>query len=126
MQVGKTNPDLPYKYYLEGGRGGAAVERYAIIMVLLHSKKKDRTECGNYRDISLVAHAGKVLLKIVARRRSVRAREDPAGGTEWFPTEPFYHRYGVCDSSATGIGGKESNSVGVCFIDLTKAHDSLD
>ena len=30
-------------------------------------KKKDRTECGNYRGISLVAHAGKILLKIIAR-----------------------------------------------------------
>ena len=37
----------------------------AIIMVL--HKKKDRTECGNYRDISMVAHAGKILLKIIAR-----------------------------------------------------------
>ena len=34
---------------------------------VLH-KKKDRTECGNYRGLSLVAHAGKVLLKIVANR----------------------------------------------------------
>ena len=32
---------------------------------VLH-KKKDRTECSNYKDLSLVAHAGKVLLKIVA------------------------------------------------------------
>ena len=35
----------------------------AMIMVL--QKKKDRTECGNYRGISLVAHAGKILLKIM-------------------------------------------------------------
>ena len=34
---------------------------------VLH-KKKDKTECGNYRGISLVAHAGKVLLKVVATR----------------------------------------------------------
>ena len=34
------------------------------------SQKKDRTECGNYRGISLVAHAGKILLKIIARRLS--------------------------------------------------------
>ena len=34
---------------------------------ILH-KKKDRTECSNYRGLSLVAHAGKVLLKIVANR----------------------------------------------------------
>ena len=32
--------------------------------------KKDRTECGNYREIPPVAHAGKFLLKIVATRLS--------------------------------------------------------
>ena len=51
-------------------RGGEVPQqwKYAIIMVL--HKKKDRTECGNYRGISLVAHAGKILLKIIARRLS--------------------------------------------------------
>ena len=34
---------------------------------VLH-KKKNRTKCSNYRGLSLVAHAGKVLLKIVANR----------------------------------------------------------
>ena len=38
----------------------------AVIKVLY--KKGDKTECGNYRGISLVSHAGKVLLKVVARR----------------------------------------------------------
>ena len=38
----------------------------AIIMVL--HKSEDRTECGNYRGISLVAYAGKILLKIIVRR----------------------------------------------------------
>ena len=42
--------------------------RDAVIKVL--HKKNDRTEYGNYRGISLVAHAGKVLLKIVATRLS--------------------------------------------------------
>ena len=32
---------------------------------VLH-KKKDRSECGNYRGISLVAHDGKVFLKVIA------------------------------------------------------------
>lgn len=36
---------------------------------MLH-KKKDRTEYGNYKGISLVAHTGKILPKIVARRFS--------------------------------------------------------
>ena len=55
----------------------------------------------------------------------LRARGDPAGGVEWFPTEPFYHRYDVSDSSATGVGAEETNSI-VCFMDLTKAYDSVD
>ena len=38
----------------------------ATIKVL--SKKKDRTECENYGELSLVAHAGKVVLKVVANR----------------------------------------------------------
>ena len=51
-------------------RGGEVPQQWkdAIIMVL--HKKKDRTECGNCRGISLVAHAGKILLKIIARRLS--------------------------------------------------------
>ena len=44
--------------WMGGGDVTAAVERY---------HKKDRTGCGNYRGISLVAHAGKVLLKIIDR-----------------------------------------------------------
>ena len=36
---------------------------------VLH-KKKDPTDCNNCRGISLVSHAGKVLLKIVAARLS--------------------------------------------------------
>ena len=39
--------------------------KYAIIIV--PHKKKDWTECGIYRGISLVAYAGKILLKIIAR-----------------------------------------------------------
>ena len=33
-------------------------------------RKKDRTKSGNSRGISLVAHAGKILLKIITRRLS--------------------------------------------------------
>ena len=42
--------------------------KYAVITVL--HKKGDKTECGDYRGISLVSHVGKVLLKVVARRLS--------------------------------------------------------
>ena len=47
--------------------GGEVPQQWkdAIIMVL--HKKKDRTECGNYRGISLAARAGNILLEIIAR-----------------------------------------------------------
>ena len=59
-----------YMVYVRIWRGGEVPQQWkdAIIMVL--HKEKDRTECGNYRGISLVAHAGKILLKIIARRLS--------------------------------------------------------
>ena len=82
-------------------RGGEVPQqsKYALIMVL--HKKKGQTECGNYRGISLVAHAGKILLKIIARRFSEYCE---GVGILPDPTEPFYHRNDVCDLSATGIG----------------------
>ena len=60
-----------YHRRLYSKKGGAPQQqwKYAIIMMVLY-KKKDRTECGNYRGISLIAHAGKVMLKIIARRLS--------------------------------------------------------
>ena len=45
-------------------------QRWRDAMIKVLPKKMDRTECGNYRGISLVAHAGKVLLKIVSTRLS--------------------------------------------------------
>ena len=48
-------------------------------------------------------------------QRVLRARGDPAGGAEWFPTEPFYHRYDVCDSLVTGAGAEETNST-LCML----------
>ena len=87
----------------------------AIIMVL--HEKKDRIECGNYRGISLVAHAGKIPLEIIARRLSEYCERVGILPEEQssFPAEPFYHRDDVCDSSVTGAGAEETNSA-VCML----------
>ena len=50
--------------------GGEVPQQWRDVIIMVLHKKKDRTECGNYRGISLVAHAGKILLKIIARRLS--------------------------------------------------------
>ena len=57
--------DIVLGIWMRGGGGDAAgVER--CHHHVLH-KKKDRTECGKYRGISLVAHASKILLMFIAR-----------------------------------------------------------
>ena len=91
-------------------------------------KKKDQTECGNYRDISLVAHAGKILLKTIARRLS-----------------EYRERVGILPEEQSGFRPNRSTAdvmLVICrlqelarkkkippyvgFIDLTKAYDSVD
>ena len=95
--------------------------------MVLH-KKKDRTECGNYKGISPVAHAGKILLNITARRLS-----------------EYCQRVGILPEEQSGfrpnrsttdmmfvilrlqeLARKKRNPLYVCFIDLTKAYDSVD
>ena len=65
-------------------RGSKVLQQKYFIISVLH-KNKDRRECGNYRGISLVAHPGKRLLKIIANRISEYCKrvgilpEEPSG-----------------------------------------------
>ena len=52
-----------------GGGGGVPQQWKDATIKVLH-KKNGRPECGNCRGISLVAHDGKVLLKVIADRLS--------------------------------------------------------
>ena len=91
-------------------------------------KKENPLECGNYRGISLGAHAGIVLLKIVATRLS-----------------PYCEREGILPEEQSGfrprrstldmlfvvqrlheLARKKGTAVFACFIDLTKAYDSVE
>ena len=97
------------------------------MLVVLH-KKKDRTECGNYRDISLVAHAGKVLLNIVATRLSAycEARnllpEEQCGFRLHRPTMDMMFAI----LRLPELGRKARAPLFLCFVDLQKAYDSVD
>ena len=99
-------------------RGGQVPQqqwKYAIIMVL--HKKKERTECGNYRGISLVAHAGRILLKIIARHLSGYCEHVGILPEEYSGFRPnrSTKRYDVCDSSVAGAGAEEMNST-LCML----------
>ena len=98
----------------------------AIIMVL--HKREDRAESGNYRGISLVAHAGKVLLKITARRLSEYCErvgilpEEQSGSRPNRSTTDMM--FVICRLQE--LTRKKRIPLYVCFIDLTKAFDSVD
>ena len=47
-------------------RGGGAPQQWKDATIKVLHKKNDRTECDIHRGISLVANAGKVLLKVIA------------------------------------------------------------
>ena len=48
-------------------RGGKVPKQWKDAIIIVLHKKKYRTECGKYRGILLLAHAGKILLKIITR-----------------------------------------------------------
>ena len=95
--------------------------------MVLH-KKKDRTECANYRGISLVAHAGKVLLKIIARRLSEyceRVGILPEEQSGFRPNRSTTDMMFVI-RRLQQLARKKRIPMYICFIDLTKAYNSVD
>ena len=102
-------------------------QRKDTITMVLH-KKKDRTEWGNYKGISLVAHAGKVLLKIIARRLSEyceRVGILPEEQSDFRPNRFTTYMMFVIHRLQE-LARKKRIPLYVCFIDLTKAYKSVD
>ena len=98
--------------------------RDAVIKVL----HKDRTECGNYRGISLVAHTGKILLKIIATRLSAYCE-----ARNLLPEEQWGFRPHLSTTDMMFVvqrlqelRRKARVPLFMCFIDLQKAYDSVD
>ena len=102
------------------------MERCHYLMVL--HKKKDRTECGSYRGISQVAHAGKTLLKMIARRLSEYCEcvgilpEEQSG---FRPNRSTIDMMFVI-RRLQELAQKKRITLYVCFIDFTKAYGSVD
>ena len=109
-------------------RQGKVPQQWKDAVITVLHKKGDKTECGNYRGISLVSHAGKVLLKVVARRLSAYCE---AKGL--LPEEQCGFRP---DRSTTDmmfvvrrlqeVGRKAGVSLHMRFTDLQKAYDTVD
>lgn len=70
-------------------RGGDSQEVKNVSMKVLR-KKGDRSDCNSYRGISLVSHAGKVILKVDANRRSDLCDTQGIPPEERFSFRPKY------------------------------------
>ena len=100
--------------------------RDAVIKCL--HKKKDRSEWGDYCGISLVAHAGKVLLTIVATRLSAYCE---AKGLLPEEQRGFRPHRSTMDMMFTvrrlqELGRRARVPLFLCFVNLQKAYDSVD
>ena len=108
-------------------RGGGVPQRWKDATIKVLHKKKGWTECGNYRGISLVAHAGKVLLKVIAGRLS-----DYCERENILPEEQcgFRPQRSTVDMMFVVRRlqelARKDTPLYLCFIDLTKAYDSVD
>ena len=94
---------------------------------VLH-KKSDRSDCNNFRGISLVSHAGKVLLKIVANRLSDLCEAQqilPEEQCGFRPARSTIHMLFIV-RRLQELGRQRKIPLYVCFVDLQKAYDSVD
>ena len=98
----------------------------ATIKVLY--KKSDRSNCNNYRGVSLLSHAGRVLLKIVANRPSdyceahgILPDEQCGFRPERSTVDMLFVVRGLQE-----LARRRRISLYMCFIDLQKAYDSVD
>ena len=108
-------------------REGKVPKRWKYAFSTVPHKKSDKTECGNYRGISLVSHACKVLLKGVARRLSAYCE---AKGLLPEEQRGFRPNRSTTDMifvvrRLQEIGRKAGVSLFMCFIDLQKAYDTV-
>ena len=94
---------------------------------MLHTTE-NRKECGNYRGILLVAHVGKVLLKVVAMRLGDYCKAKELLQEEQCGFRPYCL---ITDMMLVvrrlqELGRKGGVPLFLCFIDLQKAYDSVD
>ena len=109
-------------------KGGGVPQQWRDATIKVLHKKRYRTECGNYRGISLVAHAGKVLLKVIAGRLSdYRGRENilPEQQCGFRPQRSTVDMMFVV-RRLQALARSKDTSLRLCSIDLTKAYDSVD
>ena len=89
-------------------RGGGVPQESKYVTIRVLHKKKDRTECGSYRDISLVAHVGKFfeVIAIFLPEELLRMGRYPTRGAVRLQTATVDDRYDLHSSTTSPTGAK--------------------
>ena len=88
-------------------------------------KKKDKLDCGNYRGISLLSHAGKIITTIIQRRILKRAEEVISESQAGFrPGRSTVDQLFTLRQIAEKYLEKD-RELYCCYIDFEKAFDSV-
>ena len=108
--------------------GGEVLQQRKDATIKVLYKTSDRSNCNNYRGISLLSHAGKVLLEIVSNRLS-----DYCEAHGILPDEQcgFRPERSTVDMlfvvrRLQELARRRRIPLYMCFVDLRKAYDSVD
>ena len=113
---------------VEVWNGGEVPQQWKGATIKVLYKKSDRSNCNNYRGVSLLSHTGKVLLKIVANRLSDFCEADGIIPDEQCGFRP--ERYTVdmlfVVRRLQELTRRRRIPLYMCFVDPQKAYDSVD
>ena len=96
-----------------------------VVMIPL-PKKNNASDCGDFRTISLICHASKIMLKILTKRIEAKAKY-------LLGRNQFGFRKGCGTRDGIGVmrtlcerSLEHGNDVYICFVDFEKAFDRVD
>ena len=127
ISIPNSGATYSHNLFVDAWRTVDVPQRWKDATIKVLHKKKDRSDRNNCRRFSLVAHSGKVLIKIVASR--LISYCEPEG---ILPEE----QRGFCPARSTvdmlfvvrplqELGRAKGIPLYICFIDLQKAYDSV-
>jgi len=88
-------------------------------------KKGDPTVCANYRTISLISHASKVLLKVILNRIKDKAEVEVAEEQAGFPPQRGTHNHLCSLRILMEKARAHRQPLYMCFVDFEKAFDKV-
>ena len=108
--------------------GGEVPQQWKDAIIKVLYKKSDRSNCNNYRGISLLSHAGKVLLKLVANHFSDYCEAHGILADEQCGFRPERSTIDMLFvvRRLQELARRRRIPLYMCFVDLQKAYDSVD